>query len=260
MFDFNRFWLLVRRQAVENYKFYLLAIGLMAGLLAAYYSLFFRVLHEPEIRASAFMLSLYLAGTVFTNILVRELHAKTAAIWYLMLPASVLEKLSTVLFYSVLLFVPIHLLVFYGVEASFVSMHNARFSPEREVRLLDLGIDEASGGLFYTGFLVLQAVALLGSLYFTRYSYVKTVVVVSLCLILVFYSNGVLLGLLVSAEVKNPVPFYGFSVLSGEGFDMESTKAVLPEGLQAVVRFAGQYLLIPFLLVTAFFRLKEKEV
>ena len=262
MFDFNRFWLLVRRQAVENYKFYLLAIGLMAGLLAMYYSLTFRALgREDDYQQLSFFLSLCLSGSVFMNMLTKELHQKTTAVWYLMIPASPLEKLLSALLYGMVLFALVHLAVFCAVDAFFVSLYNTRFPDKPAAHLLDLfsHAKKTSPYQFYYFFVAIQSVMLLGTVRFERYAYVKTTVSFLVLVILVLFVNQQIANVLVPANSET-FPFYELAVVSGEGFDMEYTRVSLPDPWRNVVLFVFRFLLAPFLCLTAYFQLKEKEV
>ncbi len=259
--NLNRLWLLIRRQAVENYKFYLLGMVVVAGLLLVIYGALYRqgLRNDDEFQSILFLFSLCLSGSVFTSLLVRDLHVKTTAIWYLMLPVSALERIVGVLFYCILIFIPIHLLVFYAIDMSFVALFNSRLPEFPPAHVLDL-VEKQKYAFFYTLFLILQAATLVGSLYFEKYSYVKTTAAVFAFVVILFYANSLIISAFTTDEVTGSLPFSNFQTVAGEGFDRQWTNVKLPEAWDALVLLAGKYLLTPFLWVVAYFRLREKEV
>lgn len=260
MLNPKRLALLIRKQAVENYRFYLMAMALFTGLLACLYALTYPALQRPkDFQEVIFIASLVLGGCVFTDVVARDLSGNTKTIWFLMLPASALEKLLNLLFYAVVLFVPVHLLLFYAVDVPAVAIYNARHPESPSARVLDL-FDESSGmGSNYLAFLVVQALVLVGSVYFKRYSLVKSVLGVFACYIILFYLNGILAVMLMDAKIADAFPLTGFTVIENEAAGMH-TAVTLPETARHSVAFATKYLLTPFLWLVAYFKLKEREV
>ena len=176
MLNLKRLALLIRKQAVENYRFYLMTMALFTGLLVCLYALVYKSLNRPmDFQQVLFIASLLMGGCVFINLLIRDLHENTKAIWFLMLPASALEKLLNLLFYAVVLFIPVHLLLFYAVDIPFVAVYNVRHPESPSARVLDLLDANAAMASNYFAFLAIQATVLVGSVYFKRYSLVKSV-------------------------------------------------------------------------------------
>lgn len=259
--NINRLWLLIRRQAVENYKFYLLGIVVIVGLLSVIYGALYRqgLRNGSEFQDILFLFSLCLSGSVFTNLLVRELHAKTTAIWYLMLPSSALERIILVLFYSIVVFVPAHLLVFYTIDISFVSLFNTRFPELPPAKFLDLA-DKQKYVFFYTIFLLIQAATLVGSLYFRQYSYVKTATAIFGVFIVILILDDFTADALMAQDVHKVLLFTRMGIRSGEAVGRQMTFVDLPNAMQGTIRFFYTYLLAPFLWTVAWVRLKETQV
>ncbi len=258
LFSFTRLWLLIRRQAVENYKFYLLCIALMAGLLILFYSIGVRSLgYDSDTQQIFFFFSLALSGSVFTNVLLKELHGATTAIWYLTFPVSTVEKLVLVLFYSILVFIPVHLVLFYAIDTAFVNYYNTYYSPETKhtAAVLDLFVEDHFTFIYYS-FLLIQAAVLLGSIWFNRFSYVKTIVTIFLVGVVVIFIDDFIADTLFHQDVQK-ILFNRFYIKNDEQLD--SVTGSLPGQVQHWYA-ALKYLLIPFLWATAWVRLKETQL
>ena len=260
MLNPKRLALLIRKQAVENYRFYLMTVALFTGLLACLYALTYPALQRPrDFQEVLFIASLFSGGCVFGNLLIRDLHENTKSIWFLMLPASALEKLLNLLFYAVVLFVPVHLLLFYAVDVPAVAIYNARHPESPSARVLDL-FDESSGmGSYYYSFLVVQALVLVGSIHFKQYSLVKSALGIFAFFFILSYVHRLVAGSVVDGEISNAVPFHNFTVATQEP-DAERITVYLPETAQNAVVFAAKFLLTPFLWLVAYFKMKEREV
>lgn len=234
-------------------------MALFAGLLGCLYALAYRSLHRPgDFQEVIFTASLVLGGCVFTDVVAKDLHEKTNAIWFLMLPASALEKMLALFFYALVLFVPAHLLLFYAVDVPAVAIYNARHPGNATARVLDL-LDEDTGmRLNYTVFLVVQAAVLAGSVSFKRYSLVKSVLGVFVFYFLVFYLNGILAAMLMDEKITDAFPLTGFTVIENEAVGTH-TAVSLPAAAQRVFAMAAQYLFAPSLWLVAYFKLKERE-
>ncbi len=260
MLNPKRLALLIRKQAVENYRFYLMTMALFIGVLSCLYALNYPVLkYGIGFQRAFFIASLLMSGCVFTNLIVKELHEKTKAIWFLMLPASALEKLLNIFFYAVVLFVPLHLLLFYTVDFSFVSVYNANHPANPAARVYDLSANSMDTKAAYFVFMVSQAIVLVGSIYFERYSLVKSVLGVFGFFFILFYLNRLVAGIMVAGEIANAVPFHDFTVITNEAA-AEKITAQLPDSMEKAFGFAAKFLLTPFLWMVAYFKLKEREV
>ena len=260
MLNLKHLALLIRKQAVENYRFYLLLMAIFTGLLVCLYALTYPALRRPrDYQQVLFIASLFMGGCVFTNLLTKDLHENTRSIWFLMLPASALEKLLNLLFYAVVLFVPLHLLLFYAVDVPTVAIYNARHPENPSARVLDLLGEGAEIASNYFVFLAVQAAVLTGSIYFRQYSLVKSVLGVFACYIILFYLNGLLAAMLMDAKIADAFPLVGFTVIENEAAGIH-TSVTLPETARPAVAFAVKYLPAPVLWLVAYFKLKEREV
>jgi len=209
-----RWWMLVTLHWAENRKRYLLAMPAIAGVLFVWYS-FILVMDRNEplsmpYQVSAYYVGLYLIGCLYGSMLFSELGHKARSIQYLSIPASQLEKLLCALFFGVLLFFVAYTLLFYLVDIPMVGLANrlilahavhghTTISSEYPIQVYNLITKEGGPmpdkefNVFILAYFALQAAFILGSVYFARYSFIKTVV--SLLLLTLVYMLFVIKGI-----------------------------------------------------------------
>jgi hypothetical protein len=276
-FSFSRWANLVLKHWMENKKRYLLTLIAMAGLLTAWYS-FVLVMDKLDpldifFQFSAYYVGLYFTGCLYASTLFSELSGKKEGIGYLALPASQLEKLLCVLFYGVFLFFIAFTLMFYLVNIPIVQLSNRlleqypRFWPNSTQRVAafpiynvfsaaDGPLPEKNYHLFLAGFFAIQSAFILGSVYFTRYAFIKTTV--ALVLYILFFVA------FLAGVISHMLP---------RGWEAEMLrwhKAEFPGPFRAVIRLPslleiclvrGSQCCFPFIFwIITYFRLREKEV
>jgi hypothetical protein len=202
LFSPARWWLLMTLHWAENRRRYLLALLAIAGALFAWYS-FLLVMDRDDpmgmkYQFPAYYIGLILIGCLYGSMLFSELGHKTRGIQYLSIPASLFEKLLCALFFGVLLFFIAYTLLFYLVDIPMVGLANRVMSwnalhmhhNQRPVGypavVYNVFANEGAPmdfpfNVFLVEYFAIQAAFILGSVYFPRYSFVKTVVSLLLC-------------------------------------------------------------------------------
>ena len=262
IFDFNRFSLLVKRQWVENKKLFLMASFGIVGILAILNSLIMRWQSgtTSEIpRYIFFNLSLFLSGSIFANYVFKDISDKNSSTSFLLIPASHFEKFLTGVIYTFILFPVVFLSLHYAVDLGFVTIGNnikdgLKVSGIKNLQLYSFIFgskdikDELGEIIGY--WLVIQAFVLMGATQFEGRSYIKTAFMGFAMLFLlgfVFYlSDKILLGDIIK-EFQN----------KGYGRELIKPTKELLEGIWKVILI---YVLPSILLVTTYFKLKEKQV
>ncbi len=260
----------------ENRKRYLLSLLATGGLLLGWYSFVLMVVRmrplEDWLQNGTYFSGLYFVGCLYASSLFSELGNKAEGINYLTLPASHLEKLLCALFFGVFLFFIAYTLIFYIVDIPMVEIANRSKMEGHLLRLAGPGnlnrlgvvnvfaLNLGSGPgipvrLFLLGYFAIQSAFVLGSAWFTRYSFIKTIVAV-----LVF----LLIQMLLQRLLETSVP-HGWFI--GGWF---SWRQFLPDGgvhtvslplwIQDSLFYLMEYCL-PFVFwMITYYRLKEKEV
>jgi len=276
-FYLPRWWMLVIRHWAENRRRYLFSLLAVAGLLLAWYGFQF-VMDRSDIprKMSQFviyLIGLFLAGCIYASTIFSPLGNKKEAIQYLSVPASQLEKFLCAWFYAVFLFFILYTIVFYAVDIAMVKMairsgvgySSQRIAPDYYAQRLGIpnifateGIfaDDVHPTLFLLAFLAFQSVFILGSVYFSRYAFIKTMAALLLltgvCALFVVKGVG---GHLPKDWHLNGLLEWGGYAHGGE------TLSIVPERwVEDTVTFLVRYALPPIFWYIAYTRLKEKEV
>lgn len=277
IFDLSRWWKLVTLHWVQNRKRYLLAIPAIAGLLLAWYIFLFVIDRyspiDPFSQYTSYYCGLYFAGCLYASMVFSELGNQPQGIGYLSLPASHFEKLLCALLFSVVLFFTVFTIVFYLIDIPMVQFSNRLIEQEHRV-YQDTGIPIGPVTVYnvFTGeggpptdriyhalllaYFAIQSAFILGSVYFTRYSFIKTTVAV---LFIVFGY------LLFEMKILNSTLPAGWNIELFMGWRQDYGRGNvyyvnLPSWAATIVGFVFRFCL-PFIFwLITYFRLKEKEV
>jgi hypothetical protein len=218
----------------------------------------------------SFYFSFILIGPFYASQFFKELSSKSKGANFLMVPASALEKLICSLFYVIIFFPIILTAAFYLVDALAVFIANAshpsyngavddsgNLLSAKLANVFNPGNQNDRRALFYGTllFLAVQSAALLGSVYFGQYSYIKTAI--TLTLLFLFFA------LIVNYFIDSFMPrgFFRenmtqFIVNGGE----ENKMIQLPHWIGKTIEFLMFYAFPPIFWITTYFRLKEKEI
>jgi len=273
VFDLKRWFLYIGKHWNENKRRYLLSLAAVGGLLVMWYS--FLMIVNPDnpmglrIQIVTYYVGLYLTGCLFASMMFNDLSDGPKAIHYLLTPVSALEKLLTAIVFGVVLFFISYTIVFYavdfimlkisnGVAGTFLERHHQAPRPPQE--LLNVFISNTGGKefLFYILliFFAVQSIFLLGSVYFVKNQYIKTLVSgLIVFLFMVFFIHKVLGSFMPDGSFFQP-----FTVYRVWNSSQGELMIQFPEWFSSILLFLTKYALAPCLWVVAYFRLKEKEV
>lgn len=262
-FSFSRLGKLIKKQAFENirlYLFSLLALLSLHSLIFIFWIVDAGPNYTEEVTYFIFLVGLFIAGTIFASMSFSVLGSREKGIYWLGIPATHLEKLICPIFYSTIVFTVIYCLSFFVVKSlsiafleNYVSSH-----PGTSYRPLK-GLDNEFGGMvkfMVYAFFAVQALYLLGSVYFSRYSFIITTVVGALTLFLfVFYLSTVEQEMLSDwnwdlVELKRP---------NGTEKDSYLLYSVSPTVKEIFINMV-KYMWAPVFWLVTWFRLKEKQL
>jgi hypothetical protein len=268
-FSFKRFSLLVSKHWADNKKRYLLSVIAFIGLLVAWFT--FTLLVDSEfpmgkgMQMGTYFFSLFSVGSFYANQYFRDLGSKARGINFLLVPASAFEKVLCSLLYTVVLFFVVFTSAFYLVDVLMVAIADSVFTVDisnKEKGLVNifeaasLPFDNESGINILLVFFAIQSAFLLGSVYYAKYSFIKTIISGFVVFFIVFcfvyflydmmpqgnYTNG----FLTSYRIDNP--------------DKDDYLVRIPRWLGQAVYYLLMYGIAPFLWIVTYVRLKEKQV
>jgi hypothetical protein len=294
-FDARRWWLLVGKHWSENRKKYTLALIAIAGLLLLWFIVI--LLSDgyrstaPTMQISTYYFGLFVTGCLYGSMLFTDLGSKTRGLNYLLVPASHLEKLLCSLLYAVVIFFVCYTSIFYIVDALAVKIGNTLayshwlkqhvvndvFEPRKIANVFSQpGQSRDPDMLVYLLLLyfVIQAIFIAGSVYFARFSFIKTTIAALLTgLFIAFVIAKVIYPILPHGSYYQGITSYhvytvkegvtingvtsGISIYSDP---MTDKLVTLPAWIDDVLLFLLKFAFAPLFWLAAYFRLKEKEI
>ena len=190
-FDQKRFSLLVLKHWADNKKRYTLALLAYVGLLITWFLFGLIVEGIPDghglpqdVQVATFFFSLFAVGTFYASQYFSDLGSRNKGSHFLLVPASNFEKLLCSLFFTVILLPLLLTTCFYLVDVLMVTIANS-FSGSNgqvkstvanifEVELIRFDPKQAIYLLLF--FFSIESLFLLGSVYFKKYNFIKTII------------------------------------------------------------------------------------
>ena len=256
----------------ENRRRFGLALVAVGGLLLVWFS-FILVMdaYSPMnigYQISAYFVGLFFVGCLYGSQIFSALNRKREAIQYLMIPASNLEKLLSGLLFGVVLFFIVYTVLFYLVDIPMVHLaqqvtRKPRIPgaiPESPIRVFNLFDDsqapDAVGIFILKIYFSVQAAFILGSIYFTRYAVLKTIIAsLAVCLLAtLFLTKGISHNLPDGWKMGDLFEWFRFDK------DNQQQWVRLPFSVQEVLYALISYALPIIFWFITYFRLREKEV
>lgn len=260
-FSFARLWLLIKKQWFDNSKLFILSALALVGLLTIIFTIWWLSNAEDhhfseESVNVIFFVVLFVAGLIFSSTTFSVLGDKAKGLYWLSVPATTLEKLVCGIFYAFLVFLAIYLTSFWLIKhITFLLIESNPKNTLHRIEPNDVFEKEGKYILVYV-FIALQTLFLLGSVYFEKFAFIKTVLV-TVFLIFVFIMFVMLLGNKLLPEHLNVRGFTTFNVYENN----EPPKLYrLPAWIDDILIPAFKFIWAPVLLIATYFRLKEKEI
>jgi hypothetical protein len=296
-FSLNRVWLLCRKQLAENTQLYILGMLAATGIISAIllFNLFTPSGLPYKTQEITFFMGLIASGAVFTSTILSQFNDKVKGIQALTLPASTIEKLTTAIIYSVIVFPVIYLIMVYPpvIIAHLLDVHSfGHFNT-----LYKFDFDKDFGDLC-SAFIIIQTVMLLGSVLFKRYIFIKTAILIIVTVVgvtlfnpylsqniigkkhvaptniyvkeLIYSGDDKLINtekvqLKVNTSFEYATPYQDINISYGwrsklyDGINYASGNIIIATQYNYIFHIL-LYLALPFLWIITWFKLKEKEL
>lgn len=270
IFSAGRFGGYMRKHLIDNYRLYGMSVIVLTVLLLVILLLNlsdnFRVHPSLSNLMPLYFIGLFLTGLIFTSLSFRELSNKPQGIDYLLFPASQLEKYLSTLLVTTVGFLLIYHLAFYlaylGLDVILVSNTGIHIKND-----LSNEFTKEAMPYFYYAWFITQAFMLLGSIYFQKYSFIKTVFLFAIFMLSLYCINTLFAYLFFGHRLPKwnaHFPFVGINVALGERpsqFEPQTHKfLMLPSNVRDVFLFFGKYMVTPMIWALAYMRLRDKEM
>ncbi|ANI89155.1 hypothetical protein A9P82_07540 [Arachidicoccus ginsenosidimutans] len=264
-FSFKRLLLLIQKQFSENVKLYLYGTLALLGLLAIVmflWVLFGGNSYSGNTLFEFYLMGLFILGAIFASFSFSMLSSKDKGIYWLTLPASHGEKLACALFYNVLVFTVVYTLCYLLVAkgaAEYVSELVCKHPEKYHFYHINWSKPKGSSWeelrcVLYAFFAV-QALYLLGSVYFKKYSFVFTTAVGALLIIaFIFFIKSL------SASFNKYGATFDIVNAHGTANGVWQKEYFFNHTVSGIIIFLAKFIWAPFFWLVTWFRLREKEI
>lgn len=245
--------LLIKRQFKENYQAYAISVAVLLGLLAFLFLLVhqWRDSFSGAVQNGVFLIGLFISGGVFTNTMFQELSEPSKGMWLLNIPATQAEKVVAAILMSTVAFLSVYLCLFFLVDGVYVRLTYKSYGTQ----LMDLFKNDFHHFIFT--YLKFNGIILLGSIFFTKHSFIKTLLVIILGIVFLnYFNNWMIESMIPDMTVTSSGLLSSFQFV----YQGENVYVNLPDAPAAVISFCEQFILPLLLWGIAWLRLKEKEI
>ena len=254
-FNLSRFSLLLKLYWAEHGKSYLISLGLIVGIMA---SLMAAIVGTSQYNDLLFILhavamfgGVMLGGSLFTSTAFAAYASADKGIAAIMLPASQIEKFVSILL-PTLLFAVVVFAVGYGLHYGLVDLANdGLLSTSKKYQPAPPFVMH----FFAFSYLLLQGAVFLGSLYFTKNAFIKTLGIVLLITSLAFVFNL----FLAYQFTGQPRSVMAFPFLPWDVFLDQRYQVQYPASVSNLIKMFLSLVTVAFGYIT-YVRLKEKEI
>ena len=157
------------------------------GLLTAWFALSLlmpedQVPMSQDVQQTTFFFLLFVTGTFYASQYFRDLSSRTKAGNFLLIPASSFEKLLCGILYSAILFPLVFIAAFYLADSLMVALANAVYQGGAKTKVISIfsvdffRFNNHRTLNFLLFFISVQSLFLLGSVYFSKYNFIKTII------------------------------------------------------------------------------------
>jgi len=206
-----------------------------------------------QIQAIAFIDILPVAGSIFTSLVFADLGDKRKANQVLTLPASHLEKFLVTWIYSFVIYQLLFIGVFYLVDWIIIGIsHPPINDPNKMINILDL---EQRAYMAFIVYAIFHGFTLLGAIFFEKLHFIKTAFIFFIYILVFTVINTPMLQFIIGKSELRSAVFQQFSFTDNKrGWDIWATDNM---NHTTLIVFA---IAVIILWLSAFFRLKEKEI
>jgi hypothetical protein len=257
IFNFKRFWLLVRKHANENWKintFFFIAMSTQAIFM-------YFITHNPNQDQVIWNYIFYLEvfGLLYTSTFFKQWTYKARATSLLVLPATAFEKIALVFFFTVVLLIPVFTVVSYCSNFVFSKI----FNPEISFSYFEQYKGKAPylAVIIYAliPYIFFQSLILLFSVWFKTKQILISIVVIALLFILVYIWNSHFIQGLTGANrvvVLNQIVFFPTDIDYNHAGSNHKISSKFITHVSILILVISSLLFY----IASYFKLKEKEI
>ncbi|NWJ51168.1 MAG: hypothetical protein HXX14_09895 [Bacteroidetes bacterium] len=251
IFSFKRFWLLVRKHANDNWKIFLISLILISAtsLVTAGFDKYARMDQFYTI----YLFILVLVGAIYTGSFFKNWTNSARVISLISLPASVFEKIAVIIFYTVILLIPIFTTVFYG-SYFLISSESVNGS----LPLSALSLKQSPLLSILLPFAFFQSLFLLIYIWFQKRQFLITLLVIITSIFIAYFLNRYYIQWLTGNTRVGIYPFELFH--SRVEYHKIRNGCEITSDLIANMNILIYSIMTILFYIASYFKLKEKEI
>jgi len=262
-FEFKRFALLLKKTIFERPMQLIGLTGLILAAALILYSIVVYTVGWQAAQSISFIWGFVGGGCFLSAAVFGYFNTNASGSAYLTLPASTFEKWLSGIIIAGVLFTGVFLLFYRLVDTTFVSAyHNSLDKNSTDYRKMfdavavlpysnDNNVFRQSMALYVN----LAGAMLVGSLYFNRVSAIKVALVYCGVIGIIYFLNMALATVFFN-HVDQANPFYNVFIKAGTGVGIIE----LPSTASKTGELSARFIIPAILWLTAFVRLREKEI
>ena len=259
-FNAKRFGLLFKKTLLERPIQMFGFIGLILAIILMLYFICKSQISFPVAQNITFIWGFAGGACFFASFVFGYFSSNASGASYLTLPASHFEKWLCGILITGILYPLIFLLFYRMMDASFVAIYHNSLDPDSPLYKMQYDsvyLFSFTGRLatkVYPMFLLFTGVALIGSLYFNKASFIKTAL--SFCgVCFALFALNWLVAILIFGKIDSAFPFLYVDVLVGK----EVGSLELPKKMFQVYMYSFDYIIPLIFWGLTYIRLREKE-
>ncbi|GAA4098697.1 hypothetical protein [Mucilaginibacter panaciglaebae] len=254
-FNLTRFGWYFKKHTIDHGRTYLLSLVAAVGIVFLGLGLpaFLGVgVVTQNYQYGMYIFLIWLGGSIFTSTIFAELSDRKKAILTLTLPVSHLERFLVAWLYTFPIFLVAANICFFAVDSLVLSMSHPVIEPNRLLNLFDT---KTPGILALVAFMVFQIPCFWGAVYFNKLHFIKTAFLFFMACLAITILNKAILRLVSGGDLSSYNLFFQNQVfIKGKYYSFTLSNSTY---IISWIIYASTGLL---LLVSAFYKLKEKQV
>ena len=256
-FSFDRLRMLIYKHAVENWKLYIISFIVMSIPIYITNITIERTKHLPLFDNYIFLM--ILSCGVYTGMFFTKWTDKSKGSSYIMLPATVFEKITLVMFYTILIFIPLYTGVFYGESFLLTKIYH----PGEDILFMG---QSGEHSIFYTfvcevivPYLFFQSLFLFSNIWLKKSQVIRLLIFLGSSWVAIFVFNfKYLTWLSGNSNVFVSEKMILFPVTLN--YSGSSDYTIFTSPLIANVSVLVLFLITILVYMASYFKLKEKEI
>jgi len=255
--DSGRFLQLFNKHTRENFRFYLMSLLVLTGLLVIFFSYIAyetegRLSYDRELQFRIYLIFFLLSGAIFSSTVFSHFGNKRSRTMSLILPSSNFEKFLVGWIYVFVLFPILYTLVFYLLDfaMAFCVPRKGRDS----FKIWNVFVADEQHYMVFLLFYLLTSVGFWGAIMFKNLHFIKTAASFFAAGSLLVMANTAFIKCLIIKPLGASMPFGGLSFFLKDNY----YNLIIDSSLTYVIGTIS--VIVPVLWLSAYFKLKEKEV